>query len=430
MITSSRGETLIDGRPVNKLAESLPTPFFLFSERAVRKNYERLKGAFSAYPSRVGIDYCVKTNYQPALVRLFGRLGTGALVSCGWELRLALECGFAPERISFHGPCKAPEELAAAIEADVGLIHAYSADELDTIQKIAAEKGRKPSVSMRLTAPTSWWKRGTVGLYARRLGIPWEQAPKVFRESKARADIELTGLSLHLGTQIRNSRTYAGAANALAALIRGLAAEGHVVETVSMGGGWPSPTLGKMSPMALVREFAARHSLRPDRGLNGIVREAAASIESELQALPTPPDLRLEPGRSLIGPAGALITRVVSIRGRWAFVDASRNFLPESSLVGRRRILPADGATDKGSRWYHISGPTLNTMDVPALAVRLPALRVGDVLIMVDAGAYSLSRANRYAGKIPAAYLLDESGELVKIRSEDRYEDIVGPTGG
>jgi len=426
LITIGDGGVQVDGRSVADLAESLPTPFFLFSERTISENLKRLSDAFTAYPGAFNIDYCVKTNYLPALVRLFCKAGVGAMVSCGWELRLALRCGFDPERITFHGACKTPEELASAVDAGIGLIHVYSEEELDILQEIAAEKGRHVDVSVRLSTPGPWWSRGLAGWYAKRLGIPWEQASPIFSKSKTLPCIRSMGLSLHLGTQIRTACTYTRAISALCALIRNLESEGHTVERISLGGGWPSPTLLKTELKTLLKGLTGKTAPRPETTLNEIPRKAAYSIAAELGDSPESPGLRLEPGRGLIGSAGALITRVVSIRGRWVFVDASRNFLPESSLVGQRRILSAAAATGGRSCLRHISGRTVNTMDVMALGVRLPRLRAGDILVFMDAGAYSLSRATRYAGTIPAAYFLSESGELTEIRKEDQYEDIVG----
>ncbi len=157
MITYKGDELFYDGRSISKLADHLPTPFFLFSERAIAANYTCLVDAFSTLPLGILIDYCVKANYELALLCLLRRLGAGAMVSCGWELDLALAAGFQPERITFHGPLKSQQTLEAAVSAGVGLIHVYSGEELERLSRIAAAYQRKVNISLPLPAPGPWW---------------------------------------------------------------------------------------------------------------------------------------------------------------------------------------------------------------------------------------------------------------------------------
>jgi len=143
--------------------------------------------------------------------------------------------------------------------------------------------------------------------------------------------------------------------------------------------------------------------------------------------LPKLPVLTLEPGRSIVGNAGILITRVRNIQGMWAFLDASRNFLGENPLLFTRHILPVDIRGRNSLRYYHLSGSTLNTTDIIDLWRRLPSLTSMDVLALCDAGAYSISRANRYAGMAPAIYLLETDGSLTIIRRPEQSTDLMSP---
>jgi len=144
--------------------------------------------------------------------------------------------------------------------------------------------------------------------------------------------------------------------------------------------------------------------------------------------LPARPGLAAEPGRAIVGDAAILVTRVRGVNGRWAFLDASRNFLPESPLLFSRRILPLrEPAGGDERRFYHLSGSTLNTLDVLDLRRRLPRLAIGDLLAFCDAGAYSISRASPYAGLPPAVWVLGEDGELRLGRAAGSVDDLLRP---
>jgi len=427
VITYKGDELFYDGHSISKLADHLPTPFFLFSEHAIRANYTRLTNAFAVLPSGVLVDYCVKANYELALLGLLRDLGAGAMISCGWELDLALAAGFRPERVTFHGPCKTQEELDAAVSAGMGLIHVYSVEELEQLSRIAAAYQRKVNVSLRLPAPGPWLRRGLPGWYARRLGIPWNRVVEVFQRASSCPWLCPIGFSVYIGTQVTRPNTYIRALYRLFQMAERLSRVGIGVREITLGGGWPSDTLQKVDLKMMFQLLVRREPWPPGRLLESLARRVAEAflLEVERSRLPSPPLLRLEPGRGLVGPAGLLVTRVRALRGQWVFVDASRNFLPELLLFARRPILPAVTRSGASRHRYHLSGTTLNTMDVLALGVRLPPIQAGDVLVFLDAGAYSLSRACRYAGGIPDAYLLTRAGELLRIRKRDRYDDIV-----
>ena len=140
------------------------------------------------------------------------------------------------------------------------------------------------------------------------------------------------------------------------------------------------------------------------------------------------PALALEPGRSIVGDAAVLVTRVRGVSGSWAFLDASRNHLGESPLLFGRRILPErESGPGLRRRAYHLAGNTLNTRDVIDVRRKLPPLGEGDLLVFADAGAYTISRASRYAGLSPPVLLLEPDGTLRTIRRAEALEDLEGP---
>lgn len=415
-----------DEHPIRELVEGRATPFFLFSARRMHANYDTLREAFEADCPGTRINYCLKTNYEYDLLRLIHGFGAGVMVTCGWEIELALAAGFRSEQIAFHGPCKSLADLELALSERVGVIHLYSPEELDQLEGLVAVHGCSADASIRVAAPESWMGQRLHGWYAGRLGVSREVAERLVQRMAGSARLRPRGLSFHVGTQVLRADAYLRGVGHLMPLAAKLEAQGIALHEISLGGGWPSDTLVPMGAGAALRALLGRETERVAERLAPLARSVAAGyrLAAQRHGLPNPPEVVLEPGRGIVGSAGALVTRVVRTQGRWTFVDGSHNFLPESWLVGRRAILPTTRTA--GPRpWSHLSGRTLNTADVMALGVRLPRPGPGDVLVLLDAGAYSLSRANRYAGTIPAAYLMDEQGDFRLIRAEDGYSDIV-----
>jgi diaminopimelate decarboxylase len=241
--------------------------------------------------------------------------------------------------------------------------------------------------------------------------------------------LRLIGLNFYAGTQQASLRAIGRELPGAARLARRLAELGTPVEELNLGGGLPSPSLRRLSAGRLWRRWRDRE--RPSdspllleasaRRLGEIFRRAAA--RAGLEPLPA---LALEPGRALVGNAAVLVTRVAAREGRWLFLDASRNFLGESPLLFTRRLL-ALSEPDGRRRFAHLAGSTLDTRDVIDWHRRLPPLSPGDALAVADAGAYSISRARRYAGLAPAVYLLTAAGEVRPARRAEALGDLTGP---
>jgi diaminopimelate decarboxylase len=428
-----RGGVLhMEGTPLPELARSHGTPFFLFSEARLRSNYQALeRGLSGAGATLPTLRYCAKTNHEAAVLRTLARCGSHLLASHAAEVELALRCGFAPERIAFARPVLTAGELSSVLTAGVPLIHVHRPEDLALVEEVAARLERRVRVSLRLR------QEGELALSPldrlnRRLGFGGEEALAAMRRIRRYSWIEPWAVNFYLGTQQSSLVGFTRGFRRVLALLARIAAEtGIAIREVNLGGGIPSPSLRRMSPGRLLarwrdlpapaspsdtrEEFAAR--------LAGRFRELV-----EEASLPEPPVLAAEPGRSIVGGAAVLVTGVQAVNGRWAFLDASRTFLPESPLMFARRILPLiePGLEDAG-RFYHLSGSTLNTLDVLDLRRRLPKLEPGQALAFCDAGAYSISRASPYAGLPPAVYMLQEDGAVRRVRRAGSVDHLLHP---
>jgi diaminopimelate decarboxylase len=411
--------------PLAELTERLGSPFFLISASRLKANYLALERGLAAAGPGTILRYCAKTNREPAVLETIAALGSHLLASHAAEAALAVRCGFPPERIAYARPVLTPEELGTAIGLGVPLFHVHHPGDLDKLETAAAAAGRPIQVSFRL--------RGTAGLSPlsglnRRLGLDADEIVVAARRAAASRWLTPAALSFYLGTQQSSLGGFARVFRGALKLLGRLASEtGVTLGEVSLGGGIPSPTLKRVGPLQVLGRLRDRPTASPAaKNLESFAAGLGARYRELVEAsgLATPPILAAEPGRSIVGDAAVLVTRVRAVRGSWLFLDASRNHLPESPVLFTRRILPLLAAGSGAERFWNLSGCTLNTLDVLDLHRRLPPLAPGDGLAFCDAGAYSISRASSYAGLSPAVYLLEADGTIRLVRRAEGVEDL------
>jgi diaminopimelate decarboxylase len=421
----------MEGTALADLAERLGAPFFLISESRLRANYQALeRGLSKAGPGTV-LRYCAKTNHEAAVLELLAGYGSHLLASHAAEAALALRCGFPPERIAYARPVLTATELDSVLAAGVPRVHVHRPGDLPLLEEAAARAGRRIRVSLRLRGREGL-SLSPLGRLNRRLGLDAGELLDGVQRLARSPWLEPAAINFYLGTQQSSLEGFTRVFRGVLALVARVASEtGVAIREVNLGGGIPSPSLQRLGP----RRLLARWRDRP-RALPGSSRreefaarlgERFRELVEDARLLEAPPTLAAEPGRAIVGDAAVMVARVSAVEGRWAFLDASRNFLPESPLMFARRILPLREPADGESRFYDLSGSTLNTLDVLDFHRRLPPLRPGDALAFCDAGAYSISRASAYAGLPPAVYMLREDGTVRLARQAGRLQDLSGP---
>lgn len=441
------------------LAGGLATPCFLFCEERLAANLRDLRDGLAAGGVEPTIRYCAKTNHEAGLLRRFAAWGCEVLVSHLAELELALACGFAPGRVAYQRPVLDAGEVAACLDRGVTLLHAQRLDEIEMLAAAAAASGRRVRVALRARDEGG---RGPLAALHRRLGLGAGEIEEAAARVAAAPGLDLHGINVYLGTQQPSARRFerflGDVFGRLAAIER---RHGLAVAEVNLGGGVPSPGLRKVNgPRRLVDRLRDRPAAPPELAaeadacggegaggrlgdalggersgagpLGAFARALAVAFRAQAAAagIAALPALAVEPGRSLVGDAGVLLTRVAAADGRWLFLDASRNVLGESFLLFHRRLVPLAGWGGGRPRFVHLSGSTLNTMDVLDLWRRLPPARPGALLAVLDAGAYSLSRASRYAGTAPAAWLLTRGGGLERLRRPEGLAELAAAMEG
>ncbi len=343
------GVLCMEGVRLPDLAARFGPPFFLISEARLRANYQALERGLAGAVLR----YCAKTNHEAAVLETLARCGSHLLASHAAEVELALRCGFPPERIAYARPVLIPAELEAVLAAGVPLVHAHRLADLEILEQAAARAGRRVRVSLRLRQEGI--TISPLALLNQRLGLSAGEVLDACRRFARSPWIEISSVNFYLGTQQSSLAGFTRVFRGVLALLERVAAEtGVAIHEVNLGGGIPSLSLRKVGP----RRLLARWRDRPgDAGGPERQEEFAAGLGRRFRELadgarlPERPMLAAEPGRSIAGDAAVLVSRVRGVTGKWAFLDASRNFLPESPLLFSRRILPlvrsADGEDGK-----------------------------------------------------------------------------------
>jgi diaminopimelate decarboxylase len=395
-----------DGLDLEDAAARFGTPLYLYSAAAIRESFQRYGRAFASVPHRV--CYALKANSSGALLRLLQGLGAGADIVSGGELKAALRAGFAPERIVFSGVGKTDEELVAGLDAGIGEFNAESEDEVRRLSALAASRGRVARVTLRVNPdidPRSHPYIST-GLRENKFGVDIKEAPAMLARLRGLPGIEVTGLQSHIGSQITDLSPLAEAARELAELSRRLLDEGFGLKTIDIGGG-------------LGVDYQGGGGLGPEA--------LAESVLPELRGLPL--TLLLEPGRSLVAPAGVLLTRVLFLKRNGAktfvVVDAGMNDLLRPSLYQAFHRIEPVRATDTPAARVDIVGPVCETGDFLARDRELPLPEPGALLAVRDAGAYGFVMASNYNLRMRPAEALVDDGAVRLVRRRETFEDLV-----
>jgi diaminopimelate decarboxylase len=392
---------------VQAIAEALGTPVYVYSARAIRSAFAEIDTAFAEYPHT--IHYALKANSTLALVRLLRSLGSRVDANSWGEIEVARSAGFEPSDIVFTGVGKTREEIESAIAAGIGTINAESAGELDRLATTAARLGRVARVAVRVNPDIDAHSHPNIstGLKSNKFGVPIQEARAIYGERRTVASLKFVGVHVHIGSQITSAEPLARAARELVSLARDLCADGFALEHVDLGGG-------------LGIGYEGRPLLTP--------QQYAAAVLPELRKLNVP--VVLEPGRSIVGHAGALISRVVDVKrfpdGRqFAVLDAGMTELMRPALYGSyHRIVPVVPRSG-GERPWDIVGPICESSDVFARERSLPELRVDDLVAVLDTGAYGAVMASNYNRRFLAPEVLVDDDRFEVIRRRQTLDDVL-----
>jgi diaminopimelate decarboxylase len=404
-----------DGVSVAAIAAETGTPLYIYSARAIREAYGMIDAAFAPIPH--AIHYALKANSTLAIARLLRELGSRVDANSGGEIRVAQRAGFEPAQIVFTGVGKTRDELEYAIATGVGAINAESAGEIDRIGAIARAIGREARVALRVNPDIDAKSHPNIstGLKTNKFGVPLEDALGIYRDRRGLAGVRFTGVHVHIGSQITTVEPLRRAAEALTHVARELRDGGVELEHIDLGGGLGIAYEGR--PIVTPREYA----------------EAVLPI---LQTAGLP--VVLEPGRFIVGHSGALVSRIVDTKSypgasseagaggrRFAVLDAGMTELMRPALYGSyHRIVPVapHAATEQP---LDVVGPICESSDVFARDRMLPPLEEGDLVAILDVGAYGAVMANNYNRRMLAPEVLVDDGGWRVVRRRQTLDDVL-----
>ena len=408
----------VEGVALADIAARFGTPCYVYSRAALTKAYAAYRDALQAngVADRSLICYAVKANSNLAILNLFAGLGAGFDIVSGGELARVFAAGGVAAKIVFSGVGKSRAEMRAALEAGIHCFNVESASELEQLNEVAGSLGRRAPVSLRVNPDVDARTHPYIatGLKTAKFGVAFGDAFELYRRAAVLPSIAVTGIDCHIGSQLLDPAPAAEAADKVLALVDQLAATGIALEHIDLGGGLgiqyradePAP-----APADYLAPMLAKLSTRRER-------------------------LVFEPGRSLVGNAGLLLTRVEVLKPgedkHFAVVDAAMNDLMRPALYDAwHDIVPVAGASQGAKAGagetatgapmnYEIVGPVCESGDFLGHDRQL-ALREGDLLAILSAGAYGMSMASNYNTRPRAAEVMVDGDAMHLIR---RREDV------
>jgi len=396
-----------DEVPLAELAAAYGTPTYVYSATAILERYQAVERALAPVPHLV--CYAVKTNSNLGVLGTLARAGAGFDIVSGGELHRLLRVGAAPERIVFAGVGKTADEMRLALNAGIGMFNVESLPEAELLSAVAAETGHAPRVALRINPDLAAGAHHYIstGTTAEKFGIPRREAVGVFRRLAALPHLDPCALHCHIGSQILEVDSFREVARLIADLARELRAEGFRIADVNLGGGIGIRYHDEEPP-----QFDA----------------FAAAVLPEIRDLGV--RLLVEPGRSIVGSAGALLARVLYEKRtdtkRFLVVDAGMNDLVRPSLYGaHHEILPVRQQPHRESRPADVVGPICESGDFLARDRPLPEFVPGEWLAVCSAGAYGFAMSSNYNSRPRAAEVLVRGREHQLVRRRESYDDLV-----
>src|SRR5215472_7551443 len=414
------GELYCERVPLSEVAAKYGTPLYVYSAGAVRERYQILDRAFRGVEH--SISYSVKANSNLSLLRMLAKLGSGFDIVSGGELeRVRLARKKALQKVVFSGVGKTEDELLEALRYGILLFNVESEGELELLGRCAEKLGKTARLAFRVNpdVPAETHPYISTGLREHKFGVPIAAARELYRQAAKHAYLEVSGVSVHIGSQITDVVPFRLAVERAVQLIDQLAGDGHQIRFLDAGGGLGIPYTS--AEQIEFRELADRY--------------ADAIIEPLRQLKPLRPHLLLEPGRSIVASAGGLLTRVLYQKQngskRFTIVDAAMNDLIRPSLYGaRHEIIPVQ-LTRPGWEWNSVqsdvAGPVCESGDFLARDAALPTLLDGDYLCVLDAGAYGMSLASNYNTRVRAAEVLVDGKRARVVRRRETIKDLLRP---
>jgi diaminopimelate decarboxylase len=394
-----------------RLAVEVGTPFYCYSTATLERHYRVLAEAFQGQDAV--ICFAVKANSNQAVLATMARLGAGMDVVSEGELRRARAAGVPADRIIFAGVGKSREEMAHALSEGIFGFNVESEAELRALSEVAHGIGAPARVALRVNPDVDAKTHAKIstGKSENKFGIPYLDAPRLYAEARSLPGIEVSGIHMHIGSQITDLAPFRDAFRLMRDLALDLRRAGHQIHHLDIGGGLGVPYRGDEDVPPHPDAYAA------------LVKEVLGDLEARIY---------LEPGRMIVGNAGILVTRVLYAKAgagkRFTIVDAAMNDLLRPTLYeAYHDVWPVQEARAAGpTALQDIVGPVCETGDYLAIERVLPAFEADDLLAVMTAGAYGAVMSSTYNTRPLVPEVLVRGAEYAVVRPRPSYDDLIG----
>ena len=403
------GEYCVENVPVRRIEQSCATPFYCYSQAAIETAYDAYASAFSELETLV--CYAVKANSNQAVIGLLASRGAGADVVSEGELRRALLAGIPSSKIVYSGVAKTLPEIEFALHNDILCFNVESIPELHQISAAADRCGKTARIAFRINPDidAGTHEKISTGKSENKFGIPWQSAREAYASAAALPGIAVSGIDIHIGSQIMSLDPYAQAFDRIAELVQQLREDGHSISTVDLGGG-----------LGIDYDASCDHA--------PTVEQYAALAARKLGHL----DCRfiLEPGRSIVGNAGVLVGSVIYVKEgagvTFLIIDAAMNDFLRPSMYDAFHHISAESELSNDEVVYDVVGPVCETGDTFARERRLNRQQAGDLVIIEGAGAYGSVMASGYNTRPLVPEVMVSNDEFRVVRARPDYDSIIG----
>ena len=401
------GELYAGELSISDLASQVGTPFYIYSAQGLRDNFLALKNAFGNRQQQ--IHYAIKANPNLALLALLHQLGAGFDVVSGGELTRALKAGASADQIVFSGVGKSEAELELALEKSIACINIESAAELDRLQGCATRMNRTANVAIRVNPDVDAGTHEYIstGLKENKFGVDSQTAMRLFKTMQSLENVNPVGIAYHIGSQITTLAPYVDSIKKVLGLIDELETLGINIKHLDMGGG-----------------LGIRYQDETPPSFEDYVNALVTTVDKNHSHL----HLSIEPGRSIIGNAGLLITKVEYLKNNndkhFAIVDAAMNDLIRPALYKAWMTISEVSQNNQHSKQsYDVVGPVCESADFLGKNREL-AINQGDLLAVQSSGAYAMSMSSNYNSRPRPAEVLVDNDRFHIIRRRETYEDL------
>ncbi len=400
------GDLYVEDVPLQRIADEIATPAFVYSKAAIVRAYQDFEEAFSNHPHM--ICYAVKANSNLGVLSVLAKLGAGFDIVSGGELARVIAADGDPARVVFSGVGKQDAEIEAALEAGIACFNVESASELDDIARIAAARNVVAPISIRVNPDVDPKTHPYIatGLKENKFGVSTSEAPLLYERAAAHAHLAVKGIDCHIGSQITELSPFLEAMDKVLELTDQLAAMGIGLEHIDLGGG-----------------IGVRYQDETPIDMGSFAGALLQSMSGRNQSL------MFEPGRSIVANAGALVTRVVTCKANgdkhFAVVDAAMNDLIRPALYqAHQEVLRVTDASTEDHKNWDIVGPVCETGDFLAKD-RTMQIAEGDLLSIMSSGAYGFVMSSNYNSRGRAPEVLVDGSTIHVVRRRETIDDLL-----